>query len=70
MSNHLEPTGQRPLLTIEELAAWLRVNESTVRDWMRSGALPHLRFGSRVVRFDPDEVLSAIRCWGNEEGAR
>lgn len=54
------------LLTPQEMAERLRVSNSTVMSWARNGLIPSIRITGKVVRFDPDLVLQAIR----EEGGR
>ena len=44
------------LMTVAELAAYLRVNPKTVYDWAARGELPCLRLGNRL-RFAADDVL-------------
>ena len=49
------------LLTTEELAAYLRVQPSTVKEWARQRRIPELRLSPHVRRFRLDEVLRALR---------
>jgi excisionase family DNA binding protein len=49
------------LLTLPEVAELLRVSDKTVRRWMLSKRLPHVRLG-RVVRFRQDELLRWIEA--------
>ena len=51
----------QPLLTIEQVGDLLQVSEKTVRRWMLSKRLPHVRLG-RVVRFRQDELLRWIEA--------
>lgn len=44
-----------PLWTDEEVAAYLRVEVSTVRKWAKNGAIPVRKAGS-LNRFAPQEV--------------
>jgi excisionase family DNA binding protein len=39
-----------PLMTVAEIAAILKLNPQTVRNWIDAGTLPHLRIGERRVR--------------------
>jgi excisionase family DNA binding protein len=60
-----EPTQKRPslkellasgdLISPEELAAALKIARVTAYQWVRRGAIPHLKIEG-VVRFDPQEV--------------
>ena len=43
------PTTVGPLYTTSEVATLLRVNQRTVQEWIRSGALPAVRYG-RLLR--------------------
>ena len=49
------------LLTVNELAARLKVRPSTVRTWMHRGVIPAIRLTPKVVRFDLDQVVEAMR---------
>jgi excisionase family DNA binding protein len=42
--------------TIGEAAAHIKVNERTIRDWMRAGKLASYRFSSRTIRIDLAEL--------------
>lgn len=45
--------GPARLLTLREAAAYLRVSYWTVRSWVESGRLPHVRLpGRRLLRID------------------
>ncbi len=50
-----------PLLTLEEVAAYLRISTATVRRWTNDGRLPCYRFGpSRQRRFSRETVLAFV----------
>jgi excisionase family DNA binding protein len=49
------------LLTVEELADWLRLKPSTVYAWAASGKLPSVRIGNRL-RFQRSDVLRWIEA--------
>ncbi|MFZ0380015.1 MAG: helix-turn-helix domain-containing protein [Solirubrobacteraceae bacterium] len=53
--------GDDPYLTINDIKAELGVSHESVRKWMLSGRLPHVRAGRmyRVRRSDLDRMLSA-----------
>jgi excisionase family DNA binding protein len=42
------PTSQDEFLTVHEVAALLRLNPQTVRNWIAAGQLPAVRIGRRV----------------------
>ena len=51
------------LLTIEELADFLKVSKITIRNWVKSGTMPkdcYIRAGSRTYRFDKEKVMEAF----------
>ena len=55
------------LLTVPEIAAMLRLNEQTVRRWLRDGTLPGFRIGQnrkagwRARRSEVEQYLEAQR---------
>jgi excisionase family DNA binding protein len=54
------------LMTVPEVAATLRLNEQTVRRWLRHNVLPGIRLGSRqagwrVRRSDVERFLEERR---------
>lgn len=49
------------LITCGELAKRLNLTPGTIRRWARAGIIPCLKLSSKVVRFDTDEVESALR---------
>lgn len=54
-SNSHTRTQQPELLTVDELAAYLRVNRKTVYDAIRAGTIRAIRIG-RVLRVARSEV--------------
>ena len=61
----------KKLLTVNELAEMLSVNQLTVRRMVQRGQLTAVRIG-RAIRFDPDDVeefLDSVRIGkdGNQE---
>lgn len=51
------PEGMAELLTVSEVAAWLKVHPNTVRRWSEKGFLRAYRIGPRGDRrFDRTEV--------------
>jgi len=56
-----EVADPRSLMTTRDVAELLRIDPHTVRRWAQHGTLPCLRFGERVLRFDPEVVTEWIR---------
>ncbi len=56
------------LLTVEEVAKWLKVNPQTVRNWIDRGDLRALRIGTRRVRVRQSDLDRFIAA-GEEEAA-
>ena len=56
------------LLTTEELAARLKLETSTIREWARSGKIPVLRLSAKVLRFNLAEVMAALQSGNGSEG--
>ncbi len=48
------------LMTVEEVAEYLRVKVSTVYQWAKEGKIPASKVG-RLWRFDPNEVEAWVR---------
>lgn len=38
------------LMTVADVAALLKLNQQTIRNWIDAGKLPHVRVGERRVR--------------------
>lgn len=49
------------LLTTAEMAKRLRVGSETLRRFVRDGIVPAVRLSPKVIRFDPDDVATALR---------
>ena len=51
----------KPMLTIHEVAALLKVKESTVRSWVRDGSLRAVKFGRdwRVAQKDLEAFVES-----------
>lgn len=56
----------KPLLTIEDVAAYVNVSVNTVRSWVKQDRIPFLKAG-QLLRFDQDEVEAWLR---SREGAK
>jgi excisionase family DNA binding protein len=50
------------LMTVAEIAAMLKLNPQTIRNWMDAGALPHLRVGERRVRVWRSDLQALINA--------
>jgi excisionase family DNA binding protein len=37
------------VLTVEEVAKWLRISKSSAYEGVRNGAIPHIKIGKRVL---------------------
>ena len=51
----------KKIVTAAELAEQLSLKAKTIRDWARQGKIPALRMSPKVIRFDPDEVIRALK---------
>ncbi len=61
--------GQGGLLTLEEVAEYLRVSIATVRRWTNTGKISCYRIGgNRERRFSPEQVQAFLAS--HEEGGR
>ena len=58
------PMPEKILLTKEEVADLLDVRPRTVQVWARRGLIPTVRISAKVVRFDRDAVVAALRQRG------
>jgi excisionase family DNA binding protein len=60
-------------MTVAEVAALLRLNQQTIRNWLDAGKLPHIRVGRRVriLRSDLDHLIETgyDRRAATEQGA-
>lgn len=50
-------------MTADEVAVYLRVEEATVRQWVKLGKIPFGKAGS-LTRFDRDEIDAWVRGRG------
>ena len=62
---HEPQVSHEPLLTLREVAGYLRVNERTVRRWIVREGLPCIHLGTRL-RFSQRNVLRWVSA--REEG--
>lgn len=49
------PRNVEPLMTEDEVAAYLRVQPSTIRKWVKQNKIPHVKAGS-LNRFRREDV--------------
>lgn len=67
MERHLRPVpNHEPLVTREQLAEIMGVGLNTVDDFRKAG-MPEIRWGRRLVRFEPSRCLA---WWRNESERR
>jgi excisionase family DNA binding protein len=50
------PSNIDALLTKQQIAAYYRVDPTTIQLWVRTKGMPCVRFGGRLLRFDMTEV--------------
>jgi excisionase family DNA binding protein len=50
------PQASRRLLTRQQAAEFLNVSDSFLRELVRTGRLPVVRFGRKAVRFDISDL--------------
>ena len=56
------------LLTVAEIAAELKMNQQTIRNWIESGYLPAIRIGRRVrVKQSDFDALLEASYTGNKQ---
>lgn len=51
----------KPLLTVKEVADYLRVSEDHVRRWIWAGDLPAVRVGKRAVRVREEDLKELLK---------
>jgi 3-methyladenine DNA glycosylase AlkC len=56
------------LATTEDVARWLRVEPDTVRRLASEGLIPRIKLSPKIVRYDPDAVVAALRHASIEGG--
>jgi excisionase family DNA binding protein len=49
------------LLTADEMAKKVRLKPATVLEWARLGKIPSVRVNAKTVRFDPADVVAAMK---------
>ena len=58
------------LMTATEVGEMLRLKPETVKRLARVGQIPAIRVNNKVLRFDPQAVLGAIREQHSESGGQ
>lgn len=53
-------------LTTAELAEKLGVDKRTIQRWARNRTIPHMRIGSRTIRFLPTHVEQILEAYERE----
>lgn len=49
------------ILTVEEVAALIKIEPATVYLWVRDNKLPYHRIGTNTLRFSRKEILDFIK---------
>jgi len=65
----MAPPANDELLTLDELAARLRLHPDTARGLYRRKVIPGIKLGHRTLRFEYSQVLEALRRAGDPAGA-
>ena len=55
-----EATSHPGLVTSEELAKELNVDDRTILRWAREGKIPSVKISPRTIRFNREAVLRAL----------
>ena len=55
------------LVTAEEIARLIGVTRRTISAWARKGKIPRIKITGKVVRFDPDQVVRALKSRATDE---
>jgi excisionase family DNA binding protein len=57
------------LLTAEQLAVQLGVKPRTVKAWLQAGLIPATRLTAKVIRYDLNDVVAALKESQDAKGA-
>ena len=60
---------ENDLLTAEQLADRLAVKPRTIREWFRAGLIPATRLSPKVIRYNLDDVVKALKERQEAQGA-
>jgi excisionase family DNA binding protein len=63
------PTGTGTLWKVDEAAAFLNISAGTLYHWVSQKRIPCMHFGSRCLRFDPQQVKQWAAAF-DESGSR
>ncbi len=59
---------ENDLLTAEQMADRLAVKPRTIREWFRAGLIPATRLSPKVIRYNLDDVVTALKERQKAEG--
>jgi excisionase family DNA binding protein len=61
--------GTQPVMLwkVDEAAAFLNISSGTLYHWVSQKRIPCLHFGSRCLRFDPQQVKQWAASFGHTE---
>lgn len=54
-------TMEKKLITAAAMGELISVSQSTVEQWGRTGKIPRVVIGKKTVRYDPEEVVRALK---------
>lgn len=60
----MKPVDLDQLMTLDELAAWLKLSSPTVTKNTQAGKIPCIRINRKIVRYHPRTVLDALHKRG------
>jgi len=52
----MEKTAQNKLMTVSEVADFLRVTETTIRAWIKESKIPYIKVSDRAIRFRKADI--------------
>lgn len=52
------------MLTLKQVAEYLKVSEQTIWNWKKAGKIPYLQIGGKhgVIRFNKEEIDNWLSC--------
>jgi excisionase family DNA binding protein len=66
-ANQVPVRGGATLWTIYEAASFLRISTGTLYHWVSQKRIPCMHFGSRCLRFDPQQVRQWAAAFGETD---